>query len=165
MADHDGSRQASPWTTDAVTALADIDSSTRGLDPADAEERLKRFGANRLQEKPRRPVWMKFFDQFKNFLVLVLIGAAALAGAIGDIKDAVVILIVIVLNAGLGLYQEHRAEATLAALKQMLPRHARVRRGGEVWQIDADELVPGDISSPVISKRRRCSPGSRRSTR
>ncbi len=145
MGHYDGSPKAAPWTVDAVTALADIDSSTRGLDPADAEERLKRFGANRLREKPRRPIWMKFFDQFKNFLVLVLIGAAALAGAIGDLKDAVVILIVIVLNAALGLYQEHRAEATLAALKQMLPRHARVRRGGEVWQIGADELVPGDI--------------------
>ena len=139
------SNKSVPWTMDAVAALAHIDSSLRGLEKVDADARLARFGPNQLREKPQRPLWMKFFDQFRNFLVLVLIGAAALAGAVGDIKDVVVILIVVVLNAALGLYQEHRAAATLAALKQMLPRHARVRRGGEVWQIAAEEIVPGDI--------------------
>src|SRR4030066_69087 len=71
--------------------------------------------------------------------------AAVLAGAIGDIKDAVVILIVVMFNACLGFYQEYRAEATLAALRKMLAQHARIRRGGEMWQIPAEELVPGDI--------------------
>ncbi len=129
----------------AEAALAHLQSSPQGLTAAEAGQRLARFGPNRLREKPPRPVWLKFMDQFKNLLVLVLIGAAALAGAIGDTKDAVVILIVIVLNAGLGFYQEHRAEATLVALKQMLARHARVRRGNEVVQVDAEALVPGDI--------------------
>ena len=130
----------------AVAAvLAHLQSQPRGLTPAEARQRLDRFGPNRLREKPPRPAWLKFIDQFNNLLVLVLIGAAALAGAIGDIKDAVVILVVVVLNAGLGFYQEHRAEATLAALKQMLARHARVRRGDEVLQVDAEALVPGDI--------------------
>ena len=128
-----------------AAALAHLESSSQGLTAAEARQRLDRFGPNRLLEKPPRPVWLKFADQFKNLLVLVLIGAAALAGAIGDTKDAVVILVVVVLNAGLGFYQEHRAEATLAALKQMLAQHARVRRGGEVLQVGAEALVPGDI--------------------
>ncbi|TXT17015.1 MAG: Ca2+-transporting ATPase [bacterium] len=75
----------------------------------------------------------------------MLVGAAALAAAIGDFKDAVVILIVVLFNALLGFWQEHRAEATLAALKRMLAPLARVRRAGQVEEIAARELVPGDI--------------------
>jgi Ca2+-transporting ATPase len=134
-----------PWTTTADAALAHFDSSAKGLTETEAQQRLVRFGPNRLKEKPQRPVWMKFLDQFKNLLVIVLIGAAALAGAIGDIKDALVILVVVVFNACLGFYQEYRAEATLAALKKMLAQYARVRRGGEVLEIAAEDLVPGDI--------------------
>ncbi|MCY7314993.1 MAG: cation-translocating P-type ATPase [Rubrivivax sp.] len=134
-----------PWAIDTTAALAQLQSSLSGLTAAEAKLRLARFGPNRLLEKPPRPAWLKFVDQFKNRLVLVLIGAAVLAGAIGNIKDAVVILVVVVLNAGLGFYQEHRANATLAALKQMLARHARARRGGEVTQVGAEALVPGDI--------------------
>ena len=89
----------------------------RGLDEADVLVRRARYGLNRLAEKPPRSRWLLLLDQFKSLLILVLVGAALLAGAIGDIKDAVVILIVVVLNALLGFYQEHRAEATLAALK------------------------------------------------
>ena len=130
---------------EAAAALVHLQSSPQGLTAADARQRLDRLGPNKLREKPPRAAWLKFIDQFRNLLVLVLLGAAALAGAIGDIKDAVVILVVVVLNAGLGFYQEHRAEATLAALKQMLARHARVRRCDEVLQVDAEALVPGDI--------------------
>ena len=130
--------------TDEVTQrLETIPQS--GLSMDEARQRLERHGFNRLKEKPKRPAWMKFLDQFKDLLVIVLLGAAVLAGAVGDIKDAVVILVVVVFNAILGFYQEHRAEATLAALKQMLAQHARVRRGGAVHQISAEELVPGDI--------------------
>jgi len=145
MENHNVSQKIEPWTIAADVALAHLDSSPQGLTEAEARHRLERHGPNRLREKPPRPAWMKFLDQFKDLLVIVLIGAAALAGAIGDIKDAVVILIVVVFNACLGFYQEHRAEATLAALKKMLAQHARVRRGGEVLQIPAEDLVPGDI--------------------
>ena len=134
-----------PWAMAAEAALHQLQSSPQGLTAAEAQQRLACHGPNRLREKPPRPAWLKFIDQFNNLLVLVLIGAAALAAAIGDTKDAVVILVVVVLNAGLGFYQEHRAEATLAALKHMLARHARVRRGDEVLQVDAEALVSGDI--------------------
>jgi Ca2+-transporting ATPase len=129
---------------DQCTKLLETD-STRGLSQREAAQRLTRYGPNKLTEKKPRPAWLKFLDQFKNLLVLVLIGAALLAGAVGDLKDAVVILIVIVFNATLGFYQEHRAEATLAALKKMLAQSARVRRDGELLQISAEQLVPGDL--------------------
>ena len=145
MKNHNGSQKMEPWTIGVDAVLLRLDATRQGLTDTDARQRLERFGPNRLREKPKRPAWLKFLDQFKNLLVIVLIGAAVLAGAIGDIKDAVVILIVVVFNACLGFYQEHRAEATLAALKKMLAQHARVRRGGEVQEIAAEDIVPGDI--------------------
>jgi P-type Ca2+ transporter type 2C len=130
----------------AGDVCADLETDpARGLAPDAAAQRLARHGLNKLAEKKPRPAWLKFFDQFRNVLVMVLLGAVVLAAAIGDLKDAVVILIVVVFNAALGFYQEHRAEATLAALKQMLAQHARVRRGGRVLEIPAEELVPGDL--------------------
>ena len=117
----------------------------QGLTTATVEARLDNYGHNRISEKPPRPVWRKLLDQFNNFLVLVLLGAVVLAAVVGNLKDAVVIAIVIVINALLGFYQEHRAEAALAALKNMLAPTARVRRNGKVVMIQAIDLVPGDI--------------------
>ncbi|WP_298937576.1 cation-translocating P-type ATPase [uncultured Ralstonia sp.] len=116
-----------------------------GLQTGDVGARRAHYGENRLASTPPRSKWLAFLDQFKSLLILVLIGAAALAGAIGDLKDAVVILVVVLFNALLGFWQEHRAEATLAALKKMLSPTARVRRDGRVEEIPAAQLVPGDI--------------------
>jgi len=117
----------------------------RGLTEAQVNERRTRYGENRLAEKPPRSKWLLLADQFKSPLILVLLAAAVLAGSIGDLKDAVVILVVVVLNALLGFWQEHRAEATLAALKKMLSPTARVRRDGAVHEVPAATLVPGDL--------------------
>jgi Ca2+-transporting ATPase len=117
----------------------------RGLSTAEAAARLAQVGENRLAEAPPRPKWRAFLDQFKNVLILVLIGAAVLAGAIGDTTDAVVILVVVVFNAALGFWQEARAEQTLAALNRMLAPLTRLRRDGTVEEIPATGLVPGDI--------------------
>lgn len=133
------------WAVSSDESLARLNASLAGLDEAESQRRLERHGPNRLREKPPRAAWLKFLDQFRDLLVIVLLGAAALAGAIGDIKDTVVILMVVVFNACLGFYQEHRAEATLAALRKMLAQHARVRRGGQAREIPAEHLVPGDI--------------------
>ena len=116
-----------------------------GLAEADARARLAKHGENRLAEKPPRSKWLLLADQFKSLLILVLVAAAVLAGAIGDLKDAVVILAVVLVNAILGFWQENRAEATLAALKKMLSPEARVRRAGQVQVIPAAGLVPGDV--------------------
>ena len=131
-------------SADQVCADLETDPA-RGLTPDEATQRLTRHGPNRLAEKPPRSKWLAFADQFKSLLILVLIGAALLAGAVGDVKDAVVILLVVLVNALLGFWQEHRAEATLAALKKMLAPVARVRRDGRVEEIPAAQLVPGDL--------------------
>ncbi len=141
------SKESKAWHTmppEAVSATLEVVPSI-GLSESDVAERLQQFGENKLIEAAPRPLWLKFFDQFKNFLVIVLLFAALLAWAIGDLKDAVVILIVVLFNAGLGFYQEHRAERTLAALKSMLAAHARARRDGQIIELDATQLVPGDI--------------------
>ncbi len=129
---------------ESVAAELRVDAAA-GLTQAEAQDRLATHGPNQLAGKPPRPAWRKFLDQFRNFLVIVLLGAAVLAGAVGEIKDALVIVIVVLLNATLGFFQEHRAEAALAALKNMLAPVARVRRTARAALIPAVDLVPGDI--------------------
>ncbi|WP_445395451.1 cation-translocating P-type ATPase [Zobellella sp. An-6] len=131
-------------TTEQTASALGTDAS-RGLSDRAARQRLAEHGENRLAETAPRPPWLRFLDQFKAVLVLVLLFAAGLAWAIGDLKDAVVILLVVLFNAALGFYQEHRAERTLAALKGMLVPRARVRRNGQVQELAAAELVPGDL--------------------
>ncbi len=83
--------------------------------------------------------------QFKNILVIVLILAAVISLFLGDVKDVIVIFAIVVADAGLGTYQEYQAEQALEALSSMQVPQVRVRRGGEVKQISAEDLVPGDI--------------------
>jgi Ca2+-transporting ATPase len=110
-----------------------------------AVDRLAALGPNSLTEAPGRPTWLRLLDQFRDLLVVILIVGAVLAGSFGDIKDAVAIAVVLVLNALLGFVQEQRAAVGLAALREMLTLQARVRRGGGVQQVDAATLVPGDV--------------------
>ncbi len=117
----------------------------QGLSIAEAERRLSHYGPNRLTERPPRPVWLKLIDQFKSLLILILILAAGVAWVVGDFKDTIVILVVVVFNAILGFYQEHRAEQSLATLKNMLALQARVRRDGSKHEIAAATVAPGDI--------------------
>ena len=116
-----------------------------GLTNAQVTQRNAQYGPNRLPEPPTRSAWLVFFGQFKSILILILIGAALLSALIGNVKDAVVILAVVVINAVVGFYQEYRAERSLAALKSMLPVKTHVRRESEKHQIAAEELVPGDV--------------------
>jgi Ca2+-transporting ATPase len=127
-----------------ATLRLDVDPVT-GLSSEEAATRRTRYGPNRLKEVPPRSRWLLLLDQFKGVLILVLIGAAVLAAAIGDLTDALVILIVVVINAVLGFSQEYRAEQSLAALKKMLAPTAEVRRDGQAMMVSAEELVPGDI--------------------
>jgi Ca2+-transporting ATPase len=116
-----------------------------GLTSSEAAERLAQHGPNRLPEPEPRPRWQLFLDQFRNLLIVILIGAAVLAGLVGDWKDTIVIAVVLVINAILGYVQESRAESSLAALKKMLTANAKVRRDGELQVISAEELVVGDL--------------------
>ncbi|WP_427164726.1 cation-translocating P-type ATPase [Streptomyces sp. C1-1] len=128
---------------DEVAALLGVNPAT-GLTTADAEHRAGTWGANELAEPARRPQWLRLLDQFRSFLIGILIAAAVVAGIIGDIRDAVVIAIVLLINATLGYLQERRAERSLEALRQMLVPTARVRRDGRVREVPARTLVPGD---------------------
>jgi len=144
MSDQPSARTWHALEAQGVARELDADPA-HGLSAAEAQERMVRYGPNRLDEKPPRPAWRRFADQFRNLLIIVLIAAAALAGFVGHIGDAAAIIVVILLNAALGYYQEHRAEAALAALRQMLAPNARVRRDGRSALVDAMEVVPGDL--------------------
>jgi len=128
----------------AVAEALGVDTEV-GLGPDEVERRHRVHGANRLAETPPRSRWAILLDQFRNVLVLVLVGAAVLAGLIGDLKDMLVIGVVLTINALLGFLQEIRAENSLAALKAMLVSRARVRRNGTIVEIAAEDLVPGDV--------------------
>ncbi|HSO43730.1 MAG TPA: HAD-IC family P-type ATPase, partial [Rhodospirillales bacterium] len=131
-------------SAEAVGARLEVDPA-QGLSAADAERRLAERGPNRLSEVAPRPAWLRLLDQFKGVLILILVVAAVVAYFVGDLTDTIVILVVVVFNALLGFYQEHRAEQSLGALKRMLALKARVRRDGAKQEIDAAELVPGDL--------------------
>ncbi len=136
-----------PWHAEPPATVArrlDVELAV-GLSDAEAAKRLAEQGPNALAQKPPPSRIRQFLSQFANFLVVMLLAAAIVAAFIGDWKDTVVILGVILFNATLGFWQEFRAEATLAALKQMLPQNARVRRNGDVVQVLAVQLVPGDV--------------------
>ncbi|MEU9573569.1 cation-transporting P-type ATPase [Streptomyces massasporeus] len=116
-----------------------------GLSTADAEQRAAVWGANELAEPVRRPQWLRLLDQFRSWLIGILLAAAVVAGIIGEVKDALVITVVLLINATIGYLQEHRAERSLEALRQMLVPTARVRRDGRLKEIPAGALVPGDV--------------------
>ena len=136
-----------PWHAQPIQDVAirlGVD-CRQGLTIAEALARLERDGANRLIPKPRRPIWQVFVDQFKNLLIVILLGAVALAWAIGDLIDAFVILGVVIFNALLGFRQEYCAEQAVAALKRMLAEHATVRRDGVTVEVSRFDLVQGDV--------------------
>jgi Ca2+-transporting ATPase len=115
-----------------------------GLDPAHAAERLLRDGPNELRAQPPVPLWKLVLRQFESPLVLILVAAAAVSGALGDLPDAIAIAVIVLLNAAIGFAQEQRAEQAMAALRSMTAPRATVRRGGERRVIPAREVVVGD---------------------
>ncbi len=116
-----------------------------GLHADEATRRAEQHGANELQDHARRGPLALLADQFKDFMVLVLLGAAVVSGLVGDLTDTLVILVIVVLNAAIGFVQAWRADQALAALRRLAAAHATVLRGGEVQAVLASALVPGDI--------------------
>ncbi len=139
--------QTDDWhtlTPDEVAQRLDTDKKT-GLTQAEATKRLAQFGPNALQEKRARSTWRMLLDQFTDFMIIVLIVAAAISGLFGDPGDTIFILVIIILNAVIGFIQEYRAERAMAALKRMSEASAQVWRDGQVEIINASKLVPGDV--------------------
>ena len=116
-----------------------------GLTPQEAQARLDRFGANELTEKPRPGFMAMLWDQLNNYLVIILIVAAVISLALGEVVDSVAILFIVVLNSVVGVVQESKAEQALAALKKMSAPNAQVLRGGHIVTIPGREIVGGDI--------------------
>ena len=127
-----------------VVASLETDASG-GLSAEEVRRRLERFGANALPEPRRRSLLSIFLGQFRSPLIYLLLIAAGIAGALGFASDAAVICAVVVLNAGIGAFQEGRAARSLEALRKLATPEARVVRGAREQVIVARELVPGDI--------------------
>ncbi len=117
----------------------------QGLSPAEAAARRERYGPNRLPDVQQRGPVKRFLLQFHNLLIYVLLGAAVLAAAIGNVVDAAVIVAVVVLNAIVGFIQEGRAERALEAIRGMIDPRAAVIRDGQRVDVAAEDIVPGDL--------------------
>jgi Ca2+-transporting ATPase len=129
--------------TEVIQAL---DTSPQdGLTAAVAAERIDEHGYNELQEAQRPTLWKMILDQFNNFIVIVLIAAAVVSAALGDPIEAAAIMLIVVLNAILGVVQERRAEEALAALQKLAAPEAQVIRDGHRQMVPARQLVPGDV--------------------
>jgi Ca2+-transporting ATPase len=134
-----------PYQLSVEEALAGLESSRGGLTSQKARQLLDQYGPNELVEKKKRTVFMMFLDQFKDFMIIVLLAAAVISGIIGEAADTIAIIVIVVLNAALGFSQEYRAEKAMAALRKMAASSAVVMRDGAAATISASELVPGDI--------------------
>lgn len=117
----------------------------KGLTSDEASGRLKKYGPNALIEKKKTSIFERFFSQFKDFMIIILIIASVISIFLNEVVDAIIILTVIIINAVLGVIQESKAEGALEALKKMSAPNAKVLRNGQKMSIPASELVTGDI--------------------
>ena len=124
---------------------AELGTSNVGLAIPEAAERLSKSGYNELVEKKKKPMWLMFLLEFKDVMILILLIAAIISAAIGDMKDAIVILVIVVINAVIGFIQQYRAEKAMEALKKMANASAKVKRNNQVMQVPSSDIVPGDL--------------------
>lgn len=142
-----------PYTKKVENLLAELSTNEQtGLGSEEAIKRKEQYGENKLRQKKKKTTLQRFFDQFKDAMIIILIGAAIISFAVvcveknwGELFEPVLILLIVILNAIMGVYQEGKAEKALDALKNMSAPQARVLRDGEERIIDAAQLVPGDI--------------------
>lgn len=116
-----------------------------GLSSEEVTSRQTQYGTNKLTGKRKKSMIALFFLQMRDMLIYVLLGAATITLLIGEYVDTIIILIVVVLNAAIGVFQENKAEKAIEALQNMTTPHSLVRRDGEVKEINSEDVVPGDI--------------------
>jgi P-type Ca2+ transporter type 2C len=130
---------------EAVAAELKVDPA-KGLSSTEATQRLTQYGPNQLAAKKKKSGLQAFLDQYKDFMQIILVGAAIInLIAVRQLSTTVVLLLLTVFNAVMGMRQEAKAESSLAALEQMMKNIARVRRNGEAVEIEAEQIVPGDV--------------------
>lgn len=142
-----------PYSSQASRLITEFETDPqKGLSLSEAEKRKEQYGENRLREKKKKSALLRFLDQFKDAMILILIAAAVVSFTVvcleknwGDLFEPVLIILIVILNAIMGVYQEGKAEKALDALKSMSAPRARVIRDGQEKIIDASDLVPGDI--------------------
>ncbi len=123
----------------------------QGLREDEVEERQQRYGKNKLQDKPKESIIIKFLKQFNDFMIIILILASVVSAAVSKMQgeneyvDSIIIIAIVILNAIMGVVQEAKAEKSIEALQKMTPRKAKTIRNGIVNEINAEELVPGDV--------------------
>jgi Ca2+-transporting ATPase len=139
-------RMSLDWhTTTIKETLETLGVTESGLSGSEAKKRLHEYGPNELKEVARKTPLMMIADQFKDFMIIVLVAAAVVSGIIGEAADTIAIVVIVILNAIIGFIQEYRAEKAMQALKKMAAPAAIVMRDGEITKIPARDLVPGDI--------------------
>jgi len=129
----------------ASETITSLNSSASGLSQEEAQKRLEQFGPNELVEKEKISPWAIFLEQFKSFLIIILLIAVVLSAVLGEVFDAILIAAIVFFACGLGFVQEYRAERAMEALKRMAAPLASVLRDGKEEEISAQELVPGDM--------------------
>ena len=125
--------------------LDSLGTTTKGLEEDEVGQRIGLYGKNELSAQIEAPRWRLFLSQFKDLLVIVLLAAAAISFTIGSIRDAVVMLIIVFINAIIGFAQEYKVSRILESLRDLITSPARAIRGGEFSEVPQEQLVPGDI--------------------
>ncbi|ORN06599.1 calcium-translocating P-type ATPase, PMCA-type [Lentilactobacillus parabuchneri] len=125
--------------------MSQMKANPRGLTDQEVRDRREQFGPNKLTSKRRTTIIEKFFAQFKDLMIIILIIAAIIAGFAGETVDAIIILAVVILNAIFGVFQESKAENAIDSLKEMSAPMATVLRNGESQSVKSEDIVPGDI--------------------
>jgi len=134
-----------PYQQSPEDLYAAYTSNREGLTSQQAKQNQERYGKNKLAEKKKKPIWLVFLEQFKDFLVIILIIAAIVSAITGELESTIVILFVITMNAILGTVQTIKAEKSLDNLKSLSAPHAKVLRDGTTVLLPAEELVVGDV--------------------
>jgi Ca2+-transporting ATPase len=143
----DAVQEQAKWyalTPEAVAQALKVDPA-KGLSAAEAQQRLQQYGRNEMAATKKESGAQAFLRQYRDFMQIILLGAAVLSIVVGQVSTALMLVVLTVFNAVLGLRQESKAEASLAALAKMMKNIARVRRDGQAIEIEAEELVPGDV--------------------
>lgn len=136
-------------TAEVVAEELSVNINT-GLSREEVRARQQKYGYNEFEKRKKRSLFLKFLDQFKSFMIIVLLVAAAISGIVGYLNsegftDAIIILIIVILNAIIGVFQEAKAEKSLEALEKLSSSHSKVVRDGETEIVESRDLVPGDI--------------------
>ena len=134
------------WHQQTIEQIfAELETSVSGLSEKQIKVKIEKYGLNVLKEIKKKTLFMMFIDQFKDFMIIVLIAAAIVSGVIGELTDTIAILVIVILNAVIGFVQEFRAEKAMAALKKMAAQTSTVLRDGTPVTISSSQLVPGDV--------------------